>query len=730
MVIATPTSSGKSLCYQLPALDAAARGATSVVVYPTKALAHDQLQSFTALAPPGVVVAAYDGDCTPTERAAVRDHAQVVLTNPEMLHLGILANHERWDRFLGNLELVVIDELHTMRGVFGSHVSHILRRLRRTVHSRRGTEPSFVFTSATIGAPEKLAERISGVPVEQVTDSGAPTGERTTVMWNPFASRPPATRDTQPRSGDSAGDRAISLNHETALIAAETVAAGLRTLVFCRSRRASELVANSIRTMLDERNHADAAERVRTYRAGYLTDERRAVELALTDGSVDCVVATNALELGIDVAGLDAVVLSGFPGTVASFRQQCGRAGRGTRASLAVLVAGEDQLDQWMMRHPRDAFRRPLEPAVINPANHHVLLPHLGCAADEMPLTREDERYWGELLDEAVHSLVLSDRLRLSPHTGSEGPRAVWSGRGAPAPTISLRSASRGEYRIRRRDGTPLATMDAARVSQTVHVGAVYLHQGTNWRVTSLDHGRRWVTVVPDHGDSYTQVRSSSDISLIDVSDETSVGAIGVHLGRVLVTTQVIAYEERNATNHRFLKRVPLDSEPSVLDTTALWWTFDPSTIDEAGVTTEALPGALHAVEHTGIAVLPLFALCDRWDLGGVSTSMLEDTRAATIVIHDAHPGGAGVADMAFRRARIPPPIDTRSAHELQLREWMSQLCAVAEVWKWQRTPRTVVCRSASAGRARIGRPRSGRQPSTPEVLSQPSTRTVNCSLR
>lgn len=649
VVIATPTSSGKSLCYQLPALRAAERGATTIVVYPTKALAHDQLQAFSRLAPPGVVVAAYDGDCSPTERSAVRQHASVLLTNPEMLHLGILANHHLWDRFLDNLELVVVDELHTMRGVFGSHVAHVLRRLRRLVAARRSAEPSFVFTSATIGRPDELAARISGVEVEAVVESGAPSGERTTVLWNPFGDAGHAP--TEAARGTSLASSAASLNNETAAVATEAVLAGLRTLVFCRSRRSSELVANSVREMLDSRGHRDAPERVRTYRAGYLSEERRAVEAELAQGSVDCVVATNALELGIDIAGLDAVVLSGFPGTISSFRQQCGRAGRGTRASLAVLVAGEDQLDQWMMRHPREMFRRPPEPAVINPANHHVLLPHMGCAADESPLHRGDEQFWGQMLDEAVHELVLDDRLRITRDATSTEPRAVWWGRGAPAPAVGLRSASRGEYRIRRADGTPLGSVDAARVAQTVHEGAVYLHQGASWRVTELDHRRRHAIVAPDDATTYTQVRSQTQIELVDLVDSTWVGGITASLGRVVVTTRVVAFEEREVENHRFVRREPLEMEPSVLDTTALWWTFGENLVEAAGVSSVELPGALHAAEHAGIGMLPLFALCDRWDLGGVSTPWLEGTAAPTVVIHDAYPGGAGVAAMAFRRA-------------------------------------------------------------------------------
>ncbi len=367
----------------------------------------------------------------------MRDHAQVVLTNPEMLHLGILSNHHRWERFLRHLDHVVVDELHVLRGVFGSHVAHVLRRLRRLVVAHRGREPTFAFTSATIGEPTALAEILGGLPVRSVERSGAPTGERTTVLWNP----------SDPMLGEQAR---ASLNVETAAIAAEIVQAGLSTLVFCRSRRASELVANEVRRLLGARGVDGAEELVRSYRAGYLADERRAIELALAENALRCVVATNALELGIDLDGLDAVVLSGFPGTVASFRQQIGRAGRGSRSALAVLVAGEDQLDQWIMRHPREAFRRAPEPAVVNPANPHVLHPHLGCAADEMPLSARDETYWPEVLDDAVRDLVLEDRLRIEPGSdGLTGPFAALGGAGG------ARANDRAAFGVERRVHDP-----------------------------------------------------------------------------------------------------------------------------------------------------------------------------------------------------------------------------------------------------------------------------------
>ena len=643
VVISTATSSGKSVCYQVPAVEAALEGGTALMLFPTKALAHDQLSSLAAWAPDGVTVAAYDGDCSPEERSWVRTNANVVLTNPEMLHLGILANHRRWDDFLRRLRLIVVDELHVLRGVFGSHVAHVLRRLRRLVLAVSGREPTFAFTSATIGRPAELAEALCGVPVHSVDADCAARGERTTVLWNPHEAL-------------AAGGSGLtaSLNVETATVAAELVGAGLRTLVFCRSRRSTELVANEVRARLAATSAAGHApvgpDTVRSYRAGYLADERRDIELALAHGTLRCVVATNALELGIDIGGLDAVVLSGFPGTTASFRQQAGRAGRGARSSLAVLVAGDDQLDQWMMRHPREAFRRPAEPAVINPSNHHVLLPHLGCAADELPLSRRDEAIWPDDLDDGVRDLVLQDRLTLRDATG--GPIACWSGRGAPAPTIGLRSASRGEYAIRRPDGSLLGTVDAARAFDTVHPGAVYLHQGAAWQVTELDRATHTAHVEPSDGAIYTQARSTTEIQLLDVTGTAVVGSMAAHLGRVEVTTRVTGYVAKSTDRHKVIRRVELALPPSTLDTTAVWWVFGPELLERAGVGLDELAGALHAAEHAGIGILPLFAICDRWDVGGVSTPWLAETGAPTVVIHDAHPGGAGVAPMAFHSVR------------------------------------------------------------------------------
>jgi DEAD/DEAH box helicase domain-containing protein len=653
VVLATGTASGKSLCYQVPTLEAALTGGTSLMVFPTKALARDQLLALGRWGVAGVVAAAYDGDCTPEERTFVRRHAHLVLTNPEMLHQGILPAHERWAEWLHRLRYVVVDELHVLRGVFGTHVAQVLRRLRRLVLHHGGEEPTFVFTSATIGDPAALAGELCGRPVTAVTGDGAPTGERTVVLWNPAVGdrtehpTPVGAGDdgTDDGTGAAGAPQRWSVNAEAARLGADLVTAGLRTLVFCRSRRGTELVAHALRQRLP----AELAPLVRSYRAGYLAEERREIEHELASGRLRALVATNALELGIDIGGLDAVVLCGFPGTVSSFWQQVGRGGRGREPSVAVLVAGQDQLDQWMMRHPDELLGRPPEPSVINVDNPFVFVPHLACAAHEVGLRHEDLRYWPGQLDEGVRRLVLEDRASVRRRRGH--PVAVWAGRGVPAPTIGLRSASRGEVRVHDDDDTTIGTVDLSRAPEVVHEGAVYLHQGVAWRVAELDLDARTAVVEPSDGATYTMARTETTIRLLESDRTRRVGRSDLTLGSVEVTSQVIGYQVRDASSHEVLDRVELDLPPTHLMTRAVWYRPDDDAVAAAGLAARALPGALHAMEHAAIGILPLFTICDRWDVGGVSTVFLPETAGPTVVIHDAHPGGAGIAELAYDAA-------------------------------------------------------------------------------
>jgi DEAD/DEAH box helicase domain-containing protein len=630
VVVATGTASGKSLVYQAAIAEAVGRvdPASALLIFPTKALAQDQLRGIAAPSFPGLVAATYDGDTEAPARAWVRRHANVVLTNPEMLHVGMLPFHARWATFLRRLRYVVIDELHVFRGIFGTHVAHVLRRLRRLC-ARYGASPVFIFTSATVGEPAALASALCGLPVDAVLDDGSPHGERLFALWNP------------PLLDIETGTRG-SPNVEAAALTAALLEEGSRTVTFCRSRKATEIVAGAVRRQVGD----DLAEKVRSYRGGYLPTERREIETELFDGRLAGVVATSALELGIDVGGLDACVIDGFPGTVASLRQQAGRAGRTTQRSLAVLVAGSDQLDQWLMAHPREVFTRPPEPAVVNLSNPFVLLPHLACAAYEAPLSLDDERWWGEDLGEGVRRLVLDDRLVL------RNRRAVWAGRGAPAPGIGLRSGAAEEYRIADADGRLVGTVDGSRAFEVVHPGAIYLHQGQTYRVESLDLDDRAAIVEPADGDEYTQVRSETSVHVLSTEATRAIGKMQLHLGAVEVTSHVTGYDRRDVRTHMSLGREPLDLPPTRLVTRAFWYTDAPEVLFAARLSPDQVPGTLHAVEHAGIGILPLFTICDRWDVGGVSTALLADTMSPTIVIYDGYPGGAGIAELGYGAGR------------------------------------------------------------------------------
>jgi DEAD/DEAH box helicase domain-containing protein len=637
VVVATGTASGKSRCYQVPLAEAAAapvRPGTGLVLFPTKALAHDQLRALTALGFPGVVAGAYDGDASPEERTWIRKHASVVLTNPEMLHSGLLPHHERWATFLGRLQYVVVDELHAFRGVFGSHVAQLLRRLRRLA-AHHGADPVFICCSATIGEPQRLASAITGVPVAPVTDDGSPRGPRTIAVWQP------------PVLDEGTGARA-SAHREAAAVAAGLIDAGHTTLGFTRSRRGVELVAADVRRRLPRQ----VARRVRAYRGGYLPEERRAIEDELFGGHLAGIIATSALELGIDVGGLDAVVLDGFPGTIASFWQQAGRAGRAGAASAAVLVAGDDQLDQWLVNHPLELLTRSPEPAIVNPANPFVLDPHLRCAAHELPLSHADARWWPEGLDDGVRRLVQADEL-LVRHRGRRGePIAVWDGAGWPSHGVGLRNAGGTPVRIVAAGSErAIGDVDRSRAPEQVHAGASYVHQGEHWRVVELDLDVGVATVEPDDGGTYTVARSDTRTRLLEVDAQRSVGAAQLFLGCAEVETRVVGYQRKETLSSALLASEPLDLPPATLVTRAIWYVIDQQVVDAASIERRALPSALHAVEHAAIGILPLFAICDRWDVGGVSIAHHADTALPTIVIYDAMPGGAGVSELGYEAA-------------------------------------------------------------------------------
>jgi DEAD/DEAH box helicase domain-containing protein len=640
VVVATDTASGKSLCYQLPIAEAVAdrlRPATALLLFPTKALAHDQLRSLGGLQVPGMVPVAYDGDTDQATRAWAREHANVVLTNPEMLHAGLLPHHTRWATFLRRLRYVVIDELHVLRGVFGTHLAHLVRRLRRLC-AHYGAHPTFAFCSATIGQPDRLASTLCGLDVVAVDEDGSPRGQRRFALLDP------------PVVDELSGARTSS-NAETASMVARLVAADRRAIAFCRSRKGTELVAADIARRLP----LELRDAVRAYRSGYLAEERRQIEAELFGGEVRAVVATSALELGVDIGALDACVLNGFPGTIASMWQQAGRAGRQCQDSLSVLVAGEDQLDRWFMANPREVFRRAPEPSVINPANPFILDPHLACAAYELALTPADRRYWGDDLDDGVRRLVVGDQLatrcRPARGGGQDEPVAVWAGKGVPGRNIGLRAAGGAEIRIVRTDGSLIGTVDQVRACASVHEGAVYLHRGQSYRVLELDLDGQEAVVELDDGDTYTQARELTDIAVLGQDRHCSVGGSELYLGAVEVRSQVVGYQRKDVRTRKILANEALELPPQELVTRAFWYTVSPELLAGAGVGPDAVPGTLHATEHAAIGLLPLFTICDRWDVGGVSTALHRDTGLPTIFVYDGYPGGAGIAELGFDHA-------------------------------------------------------------------------------
>ncbi|MFF5080674.1 DEAD/DEAH box helicase [Actinoplanes sp. NPDC000266] len=643
VVIATGTGSGKSLAYQLPALTRLLDDprATALYVSPTKALAADQLRAVARLGLSGVRPATYDGDTSREEREWIRQHSRLILTNPDMLHHAMLPGHARWASFLRRLTYVVIDECHAYRGVFGSHVSHVIRRLRRTA-ARYGGSPTFVLASATSGDPADAASRLTGLPVTAVTEDASPRGAMTFALWEP---------PLQPAASPSPDFDEIELPRvrrsalrETADLLTDAVTAGTRTLAFIRSRRGAEVVATITRRQLDEAVPG-LGDRVAAYRAGYLREDRRQIERALLSGELLALASTNALELGVDLVGLDAVLICGYPGTRASLWQQAGRAGRAGGEALAVLVARDDPLDTYLVHHPSALFGRPVEATVLDPTNPYVLGPQLCCAASEAPLTEADlALFGGEPARAAVEGLTASGALRRRPsgwywtHPG----RPDVDLRGAGGAPVSVVEASTGRL---------LGTVDQGSSHMMLHTGAVYLHQGVSFVVDDLDLDDAIALVHQEEPDWSTHARDVTDVAVLGVRSRVDAGPISLFLGDVEVTSQVVSYQRRRAGSGEVIDTKPLDLPVRDLRTVAVWFTITPEALTTAGVEPPDVPGALHAAEHAAIGLLPLIATCDRWDIGGLSTANHADTEAPTVFVYDGHPGGAGFAERAYATA-------------------------------------------------------------------------------
>lgn len=634
VVVVTGTASGKTLCYNIPVLEAvmAERRSRALYIFPTKALAQDQLGKLREFELPQPLKAAtYDGDTPSAERRAIKKTAQIVLTNPDMLHVGILPYHTTWADFFRNLKYVVVDEIHSYRGIFGSHVGNILRRLRR-ICEQYGSKPQFICASATIANPEVLMSNLTALDAHIVKDDASPSGEKAFIFWNP-----PFLAEVGERRSPSS---------EATSIFAELVRNGIRSIVFTQSRKQAELLYAYTKAKLSEKNEG-LADKIMAYRAGYRPEDRREIERRLFKGELLGVTSTTALELGVDIGGLDAAVLTGYPGTIAGTWQQAGRAGRGRGKSLAVLIAMDNPLDQFLMHEPDYFFRETPESAIIDTQNPYVLSSHALCAAYEMPLTQDDVDLFGERLYEVL--AVLGETGQLGYRDG----RWYWNGLEYPAKQVNIRSASGDIYEIVDTTTVPeiLGTVDSSSAFIIIHPGAVYLHAGESYIVEKLDLVERAAYVRRADVPYYTTPDSLSDVRVEKELVCKPFCAGEARFGDVVVSEHVIGYRRHKLFGEGVIGRTDLDLPPQVFSTEAVWMTIPQQIVNKVIGRNLDFPGAIHAIEHASIGILPLFAMCDRRDIGGVSSAAHPDVGGqAGIFIYDAYPGGAGIARTAYER--------------------------------------------------------------------------------
>jgi DEAD/DEAH box helicase domain-containing protein len=705
VIIATPAASGKSLGYLLPALTAALGGRTVLYLAPTRALAADQLRTIQALGITGVCAAVVDGDTHAADRERARTHANYLLTTPDMLHHVLLPRHARWGEFFGRLHYVIVDECHGYRGVFGSHVAHVLRRLQRVAahHARRhpartraGTGPPgglvFLLASATISEPGNCARLLTGAEAREITDSTAPRGPLTFGLWEP-----PLTA----ARGEGGAPVRRPATAEAATLLADLVAHDVRGLAFTRSRRGAEAVAIAARRALagngrTVRRRAGAGTAARTasgtvagpaargqtpgalapavvngkqaaaapapggaagaglrvltgpgrriaaYRSGYLPEDRRELEEALRTGALLGLAATTALELGVNICGLDAVLIAGWPGSRAALWQQAGRAGREGQPAVAVLIARDDPLDTYLVHHPEMLLHQPVESTVLDPQNPYVLAPHLCAAAAELPLTDADLELFGTSAGQAAQSLVDAGMLRRRGH------RLYWTRRGrGNGPGLR----GEGNYPVKiveQATGRLVGTVDQPSAHILVHTGAVYLHQGELYLVTALDLDEGVALVEPGDPGYTTSAREVTGIDVVSELRRASWGPASVYFGEVDVVRQVTSFTRRNPETGQPLGEEVLDLPARALRTRAVWWTISADQRENLLRRGVDLAGAAHAAEHTAIGLLPLFASCDRMDIGGVSADLHPATGQLTVFVHDGNAGGAGFAERGF----------------------------------------------------------------------------------
>lgn len=631
VVVVTSTASGKTLCYNVPVLEALETDPKSraLYIYPTKALAQDQLGKLRQFGIDSVKAATYDGDTPKQERAFIKSGANVILTNPDMLHVGILPYHTTWSDLFRNLKFVVIDEVHSYRGVFGAHVANIMRRLRR-IARYYGSNPQFVCASATVNEPGKLVNDLTGVEPRVIDNNGSPSGEKVFLFWNP----PYLAKKGERRSANS----------EAVDLFVKLAGSGIRTIVFTKARKTAELILRYAKAEL-RGAHSKMAERIMAYRAGYRPAERREIERKLFSGELMGVTSTTALEVGVDIGGLDAAVMTGYPGTISGTWQQAGRAGRGTEQSIAVLVGLDNPVDQFLMRSPNYFFSSEHERAVVDWQNPYILADHILCATYELPMEdNEVEGLFGERAWEVLGLLAELGQV-------SYARKWFWSGLTYPAKDVNIRSASSESYMIVSVEGggALLGTVDGTRVFETVHPGAVYLHGGESYIVDRLDTDEKVAYVQQTDLDYYTTPGSATHTSVREEIESKTLGSTTVRFGDVTVESRVTHFWRKQLFSEKAIDRVMLDLPEVTLNTEAVWFSLPLSLADKLIGRGFDLAGTIHAIEHASIGIMPLFAICDRNDIGGVSHPAHPDTSGeAAIFIYDGHSGGVGLARAAY----------------------------------------------------------------------------------
>lgn len=625
-IVVTPTASGKTMCYNLPVIDHLLNypQGRALYIFPTKALSQDQRQGINEYNL-GIKAEIYDGDTLPEARMKIREESQIIITNPDMLHQGILPNHLKWHRFFQNLKYIVIDEIHYYRGVFGTQVGHLLRRLVRIAKSY-GITPLFILCSATIENPKAHGERLTGVDLELVDKNGAPKGKQTFIFWQP----PPM----------------VSYLKEATWLLGKLVDLQVKTIAFSRARQVTERIVKGCRQLLlSSEGDNDSASRIMSYRGGYLPKERRQIEKALFSGEVHSVVSTNALELGIDVGHLDVCLIAGFPGTVASLRQQAGRAGRSGRESLVIFITVATPLDQYFSTHPQMLFAKPSEEALIDPENPYLLLEQLKCAAHEMPLSRDDLKMWGKAMTELVPILVEEGFLE------KLDSQYYYLGQGYPAESINLRSCGGKTVQLREKGTNRLVGLvDTHKAINETYPGAVYLHQGETYLVTSLDLDQGIATIAKRPVEYYTMVKRDKETEVLAVLDEKIWQGMEVYYGQLRVTSRVKGFIKKHEQSGQVLGEETLELPEQVLETTGMWFALDSRREMMLKNHKYNLMGSLHAIEHGAIGLLPLIAMCDRNDVGGLSTNIHRATQKPTVFIHDGYPGGVGFSQQAYNK--------------------------------------------------------------------------------